>query len=50
VEPGTVAWVVAIYDEQQKLQYVGFSQNLRNTLRTVVARRPEKSFFYKSVS
>ena len=37
----------AIYDEAKKLQYIGFSKDLYNSLRTVFSRRPDKAFFYK---
>jgi len=32
------------------LQYVGFSKDLRNSLRTLLTRRPEKSYTYKCVT
>lgn len=38
----------AIYDDKQKLQYIGFSKDLRATLRTVFGRRPDKAHFYKA--
>lgn len=47
VPDGTEASVFAIFDENKKLQFVGFSKDLRNSLRTVFSRRPEKTFFYK---
>jgi hypothetical protein len=37
----------AVYDEKQKLQYVGTTTDLRNALRTALGRRPEKTFYYK---
>ena len=37
----------AVFDESKKLQYVGFSKDIRNSLRTVFSRRPDKVFFYK---
>ncbi|GFR47804.1 hypothetical protein Agub_g9580 [Astrephomene gubernaculifera] len=40
----------AIYDEKQKLQYVGTTPDLRNALRTALGRRPEKAYYYKAVS
>jgi len=43
------AYVFAIYDSHQKLQYIGFSQNLRNSLRTLLGRRPDKAHYYKAV-
>lgn len=47
VPEGTAASVFAIFDESKKLQFVGFSKDLRNSLRTVFSRRPDKAFFYK---
>jgi hypothetical protein len=47
VPNGVQATVFAIYDSRQKLQYVGFSKDLRNSLRTVFSRRPDKAHFYK---
>jgi hypothetical protein len=47
VPEGTQASVFAIFDEGKKLQFVGFSKDLRNSLRTVFGRRPDKAFFYK---
>ncbi len=41
------AYVLAVYDEQKRLQYVGFSQDLRNSLRTLLGRRPDKAHYYK---
>lgn len=47
VPPGTHGAVYAIYDEKQKLQYVGTTQHLRSALRTALGRRPEKTHYYK---
>lgn len=47
VEPGTAAAVFAVYDQHQKLQYIGFSKDLRSSLKTVLGRRPDKAFFFK---
>ena len=47
VPADTQATVFAVYDANQKLQYVGFSRDLRNSLRTLLGRRPDKAFFYK---
>lgn len=49
-EETTKASVFAIFDENKKLQYVGFSKGLRDSLRTVFARRPDKAYFFKSVN
>lgn len=42
------AYVFAVYDEHQKLQYFGFSRDLKNSLRTLLSRRPEKAHFFKA--
>jgi hypothetical protein len=47
VPPDAAAAVFAVYDSSQKLQYIGFSRELRASLRTVLGRRPDKAFFYK---
>lgn len=49
VPEGTQASVFAIFDANKKLQFVGFSKDLRNSLRTVFSRRPDKTHFYKWV-
>ncbi|KAF8065577.1 hypothetical protein HT031_003178 [Scenedesmus sp. PABB004] len=46
--PGGQAWVFAVYDEAQKLQFIGFSKDLTTSLRTVLGRRPDKAWFYKA--
>lgn len=48
VPGGVEASVFAVYDARKKLQYVGFSKDLRNSLRTVLSRRPDKAFFFKA--
>lgn len=50
VEPGTAATVFAVLDKNKKVQYVGFSKDIRNTLRTLMGRRPEFCYFYKMAS
>lgn len=47
VPEGTEASVFAVFDANKKLQYVGFSRDLRNSLRTVFGRRPDKVFYHK---
>jgi len=47
VPEGTVASAFMIFDSQNKPQYLGFSKDLRNTLRTLVCRRPELCYKYK---
>ena len=42
------AFVFAVYDEDKALQFVGFSRDLRNSLRTVLGRQPEKVHFYRA--
>jgi hypothetical protein len=39
--------VFAVYDNHQKLQYIGFSKDLGSSLKTVLGRRPDKAFFFK---
>jgi len=39
--------VFAVYDQHQKLQYIGFSKDLRASLKTVLGRRPDKAFYFK---
>jgi hypothetical protein len=41
------ATVFAVYDEARIMQYVGFSRGLRDTLRTLFSRRPDKAHYYK---
>ena len=41
------AAVFAVYNDRKQLQYVGFSKDLYNSLRTLLGRRPDKAFFYK---
>lgn len=49
VASGSKGAVFAIYDEKQKLQYIGISGDVRNAVRAVLSRRPEKAFFYKAL-
>lgn len=44
---GSEAAVFAVYNDRKQLQYVGFSKDLYNSLRTMLSRRPDKAFFYK---
>ena len=37
---GTVASVFAVLDDKQVVQFIGFSKDLRNTLRALIGRRP----------
>lgn len=46
-DPNTQASVVAIFDRNRKIQYIGFSMDLRNSLRSLMGRRPELCYFYK---
>lgn len=41
------ATVFALYDEARCLQYVGFSRGLRDSLRTLFSRRPDKAHAFK---
>jgi hypothetical protein len=47
VENSTKASVFAIFDKNKKIQYIGFSKDVRNTLRTLMGRRPEMCYFFK---
>ncbi|KAG0631205.1 hypothetical protein M758_1G235300 [Ceratodon purpureus] len=47
VEPSTAASVFAICDSNKKVQYVGFSKDVRNSLRLLMGRRPDLCHFYK---
>lgn len=49
VPEGTEATVFAVYDEAKILQYVGFSKGLRDSLRTLFSRRPEKAHSYRAL-
>lgn len=47
VPEGTKASAFLILDMSSKPQYIGFSKDLRNTLRTLLCRRPELCYRYK---
>lgn len=47
VEAKTQATVFAVFDSKKKIQYVGFSKDVRNSLRTLIGRRPELCYYYK---
>lgn len=47
IPSGSEAAVFAVYNDRKQLQYVGFSKDLYNSLRTMVGRRPDKAYFYK---
>eukprot|EP00897_Mesotaenium_endlicherianum_P007252 jgi/Mesen1/6555/ME000334S05900 len=47
IEPKTEASVFAVYDANKKIQYIGFSKDVRNSLRTLMGRRPQFCYFYK---
>lgn len=49
VPPGSQAAVFAMYEQGKSLQYVGFSKDLRNSLRTLFGRRPDKAHFYRAL-
>lgn len=49
IPEGTEATVFALYDEARMLQYVGFSKGLRDTLRTLFSRRPDKAHYFKAL-
>ena len=46
---GTKQAVYAIYDDKSRLQYIGIGPDLRNALRQVLGRRPDKAFYYKAM-
>ena len=46
---GTQASVFAVYDASEKIQYIGFSKELRNSLRTLLGRRPELCVSFKAL-
>lgn len=41
------ACVFAVFDDKKKLQYIGFGKALRQSLRTLLSRRPDKAYYYK---
>lgn len=47
VPEDTEASVFAVFDSNKKLQYVGFSKDLRNSLRKLFGRRPDKVYYHK---
>ncbi|KAG6541799.1 hypothetical protein Mapa_016814 [Marchantia paleacea] len=47
VEKSTKASVFAIFDQNKKIQYIGFSRDVRNSLRTLMGRRPTLCYYYK---
>ena len=49
MENGAKAYVFAIYDQNQKLQYIGFSKDIQGSLRSLFSRRPDKAYYYKFV-
>lgn len=47
VPADNAAAVFAIFDNNRKLQYIGFSKGMEQSLRTVFTRRPDKAYFWK---
>lgn len=47
VAPNTAATVFAVFDQNKKIQYIGFSKDARNSLRVLLCRRPELCYYYK---
>lgn len=47
VPDGAGPCVFAIYDDKQRLQYIGTALELRSALRICIGRRPEKAHFYR---
>lgn len=48
IPEGTEATVFAIYDEAKTLQYIGFSRDLGQSLRSVFSRRPDRAHHYRA--
>jgi len=42
------ATVFAVFNEDKEIQYVGFSKDIRNTLRTVLGRQPDLCHYFKT--
>ena len=47
--PCTQFTFFAILDSVQRVQFVGFSRDFRNTLRRILFRQPDKAYYYMSV-
>lgn len=47
VPSDAAAAVLAVFDEHKKLQYIGFSKGMEQSLRTLFTRRPDKAYFWK---
>lgn len=47
-DPEAVASVFSIFDRNKKIQYIGFSKDLKNSLRTLMGRRPELCYYYRT--
>eukprot|EP01024_Parvocaulis_polyphysoides_P067220 TRINITY_DN7986_c0_g3_i2.p1 TRINITY_DN7986_c0_g3~~TRINITY_DN7986_c0_g3_i2.p1 ORF type:complete len:405 (-),score=70.97 TRINITY_DN7986_c0_g3_i2:1112-2263(-) len=47
IQEDTQAAIFAIFDKDKKLQFVGFSKDVGESLRKVFTRRPDKAYFYK---
>ncbi len=45
---GTNASIFAVYDASERVQYIGFSKELRTTLRLLLCRRPELCHSYRA--
>jgi hypothetical protein len=46
---GTAASVFAVYDATKTIQYIGFSKDLRNSLRSLLGRRPELCHYFRAI-
>jgi len=46
--PRTAATVFAVFGEDKEVQYIGFSKDIRNTLRQLLARRPDQCHYVKT--
>lgn len=47
VPADSAAAVFGVFDDNKKLQYIGFSKGMEQSLRTVFTRRPDKAYFWK---
>eukprot|EP01023_Acetabularia_acetabulum_P041681 TRINITY_DN4075_c0_g1_i2.p1 TRINITY_DN4075_c0_g1~~TRINITY_DN4075_c0_g1_i2.p1 ORF type:complete len:383 (-),score=63.79 TRINITY_DN4075_c0_g1_i2:1778-2926(-) len=49
VQDNTQAAIFAVFDKEKKLQFIGFSKDVAESLRKVFTRRPDKAYFYKLI-
>ena len=41
------SFVFAIFDDDEEVQYIGATDHLHHMLKVMLARRPDKTYFYK---